>query len=110
MNFKGPYLFAMRERAPKMFVELCRSGLFDQYLQEKSIEAHALLEQLLAREPKGIDGLPKDPQALRLAEEIVLGQMLDFPASEKAGTTEQTDGSAAPPAAVASAHLRVVKT
>ena len=109
MNFKGPYLFAMRSRAPKMFVELCRSDLLDQHLQEKSVEAHALLEQLLAREPKGIDGLPKDPQALRLAEEIVLGQMLDFPAREGPPTTDDAGKQTARPAA-GGPHLRLVKT
>lgn len=88
MEFKGPYLLAMRERAPKMFVELCRGGQLDQHVQEKSLEAHTLLNQLLASEPKGIDGLPKDPQALRLAEEIVLGQMLDFPAPEETAITD----------------------
>lgn len=79
MEFKGSYLFAMRERAPKMFTGLCRSGELDRHLQAKTEEAHALLEQLLANEPKGVDGLPKDPQALRLAEERVLGEMIDFP-------------------------------
>jgi hypothetical protein len=82
MEFKGPYLFAMRERAPKMFMELCRSGQLDKYVKERGLEAHALLDQLLASEPKGVDGLPKDTQAQRLAEEQVMAQMLDFPAPE----------------------------
>jgi hypothetical protein len=37
----------------------------DLHLQHKSLEAHMLLDQQLASEPKGVDGLPKDPQALR---------------------------------------------
>jgi hypothetical protein len=82
MEFKGPYIFAMRERAPKMFVKFCRSGQLDQHVHDKSVEAHALLERLLADEPRGIDGLPQDLQALRLAEERVLAQMLDFGESE----------------------------
>jgi hypothetical protein len=79
MHFKGPYLLAMRERAPRMFNELARSGQLDDHVQKKSEEAHARLEELLTPEPKGVDGLPRDPQALRLAEERVLGEMLDFP-------------------------------
>ena len=109
MEFKGPYLFAMRERAPKMFKELCRSGRLDEHLQEKSVEAHELLDQLLASEPKGVDGLPKDLQALRLAEEIVLAQMLDFPASERAenpGPPEDLERRASP---ATISYLRLVK-
>ncbi len=89
MDFKGPYLFAMRQRAPKIFLELCRSGQLDQHLQDKSNEAHALLEQLLANEPKGVDSLPKDPQALRLAEERVLGELLDFPTPDYGETFDE---------------------
>jgi hypothetical protein len=82
MNFKGPYLQAMRQQAPQMFNELARSGQLDDHVQKKSEEAHALLEQSLEPEPKGVDGLPRDPQALRLAEERVLGEMLDFPVAD----------------------------
>jgi hypothetical protein len=46
-----------------MFVEPCR-------------------KQLLANEPMGPDGLPRDLQALRLAEEIVMSQMLEFPVTD----------------------------
>lgn len=91
-----------------MFVELWRSGQLDQHVQEKGIEAHALLDQLLASEPKGIDGLPKDPQAPRLAEEIVLGQMLDFPAPEEPAITGEA-GTPVAPSARAISHLRLLK-
>lgn len=109
MEFKGPYLFAMRERAPSMFVELCGSGQLDQHLQDKSLEAHMLLDQLLASEPKGVDGLPKDPQALRLAEERVLGQMLDFPALQCRENSELAEPRPTPRATGPAAHLRLVK-
>jgi len=78
MEFKGRYLFAMRAQAPKMFVALCRSGQLEQHLHDKSAEALELLGQVLAAEPKGIDGLPKDLQPLRLAEERVMAQMPGF--------------------------------
>jgi hypothetical protein len=50
-RFKGTYLLAMREQAPKMFMELRRSGKLDQHLQEKSTEAHQMLRELLAQKP-----------------------------------------------------------
>lgn len=83
MEFKGRYLFAMRSQAPKMFAELCRSGQLEQHVQDKSMEAHALIDQLLADEPKGVDGLPRDVQALRATEERVLAEMLVFPSSAR---------------------------
>ena len=109
MNFKAPYVFAMREHAPKMFVELCTSDRPDQHLQEKSVEAHALLEQLLAPEPKGVDGLPKDPQALQLAEERVLAQMLESPPPDRLENIEPHDEPEAPASKVPTPHLRLVK-
>ena len=42
----------MRERAPRMFNELARSGELDDHVQKKSEEAHARLEELLAPEPR----------------------------------------------------------
>ena len=96
------------ESAPSMFVELCRSGKLDLHLQDKSLEAHMLLDQLLASEPKGVDGLPKDPQALRLAEERVLGQMLDFPAPQCRENSELAEPRPTPRAGPA-AHLHLVK-
>lgn len=82
---------AMRQQAPQMFNELARSGKLEAHVQQKSEEAHALLEQLLAPEPKGIDGLPRDPQALRLAEERVMGEVLDFPVPEDRQHPEPPD-------------------
>lgn len=98
---------AMRERAPKMFVELCRSGGLDEHVQEKGQEAHELLQQLLASEPRGVDGLPKDVQAERLAEERVLAQMLDFPDEGRAETPESPKNVEAPPSTAS--RLRLVK-
>jgi hypothetical protein len=34
MDFQFPYLLAMRERAPKMFMELRRSGKLAPFFQE----------------------------------------------------------------------------
>lgn len=74
---------AMRQQAPQMFNELARSSQLEARFQKKSEEAHQMLrEDLLAPEPKGVDGLPRDPQAQRLAEERMLGEMLGFPQPE----------------------------
>lgn len=36
MEFKTPYMLAMRERAPKMFMGLRRACRLEDHLQEKS--------------------------------------------------------------------------
>jgi len=90
MEFKGPYLFSMREQAPKMFMELRRSGKLDQHLQEKSEEAHRLLEELLKGKPKDSHGL-YDPADKREAEEIVRHQLIEFPTPEKDQNPEPPD-------------------
>jgi hypothetical protein len=82
MEFKAPYLFAMREQAPKMFNELRRSGKMDQHLQEKSEEAHRLLAELLADKPKNKHGLYNLADE-REAEEFVRSQLIEFPKPEK---------------------------
>ena len=82
MTFKGPYMQAMRQQPPQMFNELVRSGQLEAHVRKKSEEAHQMLRDPLAPEPKGVDGLPGDPQAQRLAEERMLGEMLNFPQPE----------------------------
>lgn len=91
MEFKAQYLHLMREREPKLFRQLVKSGQIDQYVQEKAVEAYRLLDDLLASEPKGPDGLPRDLQAQRLAEERVKAQMFDFPVPEKDQNPEPPD-------------------
>lgn len=78
MEFKSPYLFAMREQAPKMFNRLRRTGAMDAHLQEKSTEAHRMLEELTADAPKHPNGLTKEPW-LREAEEQVFATLIEFP-------------------------------
>jgi len=79
MEFKSIYVHALRDNNPALLRDLVRNGQLEAHLQAKSAEAHELLNQLLASEPKGPDGLPKDQQAQRLAEERVLAEMLEFP-------------------------------
>ena len=81
MEFKGPYVFAMREQAPKMFNRLRRTGAMDAHLQEKSTEAHRMLEELTATAPKHPNGLTKEPW-LREAEEQVRALLIEFPSEE----------------------------
>lgn len=79
MEFKLIYLRAMAERAPAMFRQLKEAGELDDHVAQKTIEAHRMLESLLADEPKYPGGVPKDLQAKRLAEEQVIASFLDFP-------------------------------
>ena len=85
MEFKEPFLLAMRERDPKLFQALSRSGRLDQFLQQKSLEAHQLLKEIMEQEPKD------DPQAERLAQERVFAIMLDFPVPESEQNPEMKD-------------------
>lgn len=83
MEFKLAYLNAMRDQAPKMFNELRRTGAMDVHLQKKGEEAMRLRDELLANEPKGPSGLPKNLTAQRLAEEIVFKQLIEFPPDDE---------------------------
>lgn len=81
MEFKGLYLFGMRDQAPKMFMELRRSGKLDQFLQEKTTEAHKMLDEILARSEKDEDGEPT-MRARREAEEIVRATLIAFASTD----------------------------
>ncbi len=63
MEFKLPFLLAMRDQAPRMFNQLRRSGQMDKHLDQKSHEAHELLRSLLPENPS----LPQE----READEVV---------------------------------------
>jgi hypothetical protein len=76
VEFKEPYLVAMREQNPEMFMRLRRSGQLDRHLQEKRAQAHQLLAELLSRHPN--PGLPER----REAEEQVRATLIDFPPRE----------------------------
>lgn len=72
MEFKTPYLLAMRDQAPQMFAELQRSNQLDHHLQEKSLEAHSLLKLVLGNDHH--PSLAKERQA----EEIVRATLIEF--------------------------------
>lgn len=109
MDFKSRYVQELRDKDPALFRELVRSHQIDQFLQQKSAEAHALLEQLLAPEPKGPDGLPKDPQALRLAEERVFAQMTEFEVPENRQNPEPPDDLPTPTSRAPTTKFSLVK-
>ena len=90
MEFKGPYLFAMREQAPKMFMELRRSGKLDEFLQQKGHEALHLKAELLANKPKDKSG-NYSPADERGAEEVVRSQLIEFPKPEREQNPEPPD-------------------
>ena len=78
MEFKAPYLQAMRERAPRMFNHLRRSGALDAHVQKKTAEAHLMFEELTASAPKLPSGLPEQPYRSE-AERQVLETLIEFP-------------------------------
>ncbi len=77
VNFKYPYLLAMREQAPKMFNQLRRTGALDAYVDQKSKEAQELLDYLTKDAPKLDNGLPEQPYLGR-AESQVFETLIEF--------------------------------
>ena len=88
MEFRLPYMQAMRQQAPKMFNRLNREGKLQAFVDEKAKEASRLFEELTKDAPKEKGGYPKEPQASE-AIETVMSQMLEFPNHEE--TTRQSD-------------------
>lgn len=86
MDIKIPYLDAMRERAPKMFLELCRAKEIDAHASAVSKEGHRILDEILASEPRTPDGRVINERAEREAEEQVLAMMLEFPEENETTT------------------------
>ena len=78
MEFKSPYLQAMREQAPRMFNRLRRTGALDKHVQDKTAEAHRLFRELTANAPKLPNGLVEQPHR-REAEQAVLTTLIEFP-------------------------------
>ena len=79
MDFKVPYVMAMREQAPEMFKRLRKTGAMESHLQKKSEEAHQLFEELTRDAPRTEDGFLM-PAARKMAEEAVFAMMIEFPA------------------------------
>ena len=78
MEFKIPYLLAMREKAPKLFNSLSRSGKLDEHLRQKTKQAHEMFDDLTKKAPKLPNGLPKAQPRIE-AERLVLETLIEFP-------------------------------
>ncbi len=91
MEFKLPYLLAMREQAPKMFNQLRRTGALDAHVKPKSKEAHRLFADLTADAPTLPSGYPKEPWA-REAEQQVFATLIEFQ-SEKPEASDPLGGA-----------------
>lgn len=72
MEFRVPYLNLMRERAPKLFNQLRKSGQMDAHLQAKMDEAFRMRDELSKDRPN-------DPMTRREIEEQVMAAMAEFP-------------------------------
>ena len=91
MNLTSTYLPAMREQAPKMFMELRRAGKLDEFLHQREVEAAEMLKGLLANKPKNKWGNYSLADE-REAEEIVRAQLIEFPIQEMDQRPEPPEG------------------
>ena len=88
MEFRLPYMQAMRQQAPKMFNRLSREGKLQAFVDEKAKQASDLFQELTKDAPKEKGGSPKEPFASE-AIEAVMQTLIDFPTHEE--TTRQSD-------------------
>lgn len=88
MEFRVPYVTAMRQQAPKMFNRLARSGELEAHLNEKCQEAAQMFADLTKDAPKEPGGYPREPEATEAAEQV-LAVLIEFPENEQ--TSRQTD-------------------
>lgn len=79
MNIREMFVKSLHQQNPKLFAELQRSGQLEEAIMEAGRVARERLSELLASYPKHENGEAKDKMAQMLAEETVLGQILDFP-------------------------------
>ena len=79
MEFKGPYLRAMRDQAPKMFNRLRRTGALNAHVAKKSMEAQRMFDELTEHAPKLPSGYPRQMEVAREAEQAVLATLIEFP-------------------------------
>lgn len=90
MEIKLPYALAMREADPKGFNQLVRSGKMDDHLHQISLEAHQMLDNLLADKPRDSHGQVSQAD-VAVAEEIVRATLIEFPTPEKDQNPEPPD-------------------
>jgi len=79
MEFKEPYLLAMRDRAPKMFNRLRRTGAMNAHLQAKSLEAHRMYEELAKGKERLPSGLVRSASSRQQIEEQVFAALIELP-------------------------------
>lgn len=97
------YLDLMRAQAPRMFNGLIRSGELPEHLKSVHQQAHELMRQALANEPRDPDGHPLNQNAVRSARERVLAMLAEFN-PEPSGNPEPPDDLPRPPTRTRSAE------
>ena len=98
MDFKLPYLQAMRQQAPQMFNSLSRTGQLETHAQQKAEEAAQMFSELTANAPKDQTGYPKEPFA-REAEDLVKAALIEFPSNLRTMAVQDETNSLHPPSA-----------
>jgi len=85
---QASFILAMRERAPKLFKELSKSGKLDEFVQLKTMQAHRLFLDLTKDAPKGSGGSPAQPWR-REAEEQVMGSCWNSTGATSRASTKE---------------------
>jgi hypothetical protein len=73
MEFKVPYLTAMREQAPRMFNQLQKSGRLEAHLNQKAAEAKRMFDDLTRSAPK-----PLSDQMHSETSRLVMETLIEF--------------------------------
>eukprot|EP01037_Dinobryon_pediforme_P005930 gene5930-5999_t len=79
MQFRRPYLLAMREQAPGLYSNLQHAGRLEGHLDWVCDRARLMKAHILSDEPRSEGGWITDMQAERIAEEIVFAKLIQFP-------------------------------
>ena len=88
MELRRILMEALADSDPKEFNRLSRSNQLEPWIQAKGKAAMELFDQLTKDQPKTQDGVVRDPQARRTAEETVIAQMVEGITSSEPSPTE----------------------
>ncbi len=82
MEFSLAYQLAMRDKAPKMFNRLRRTGALSAHVKAKSAEARQMYDELAKDKPKLPNGVLRSPSDKQQIVELVFAALIEFPPEE----------------------------
>jgi len=95
MEFNLPYLLAMREQAPKMFIRLRRTGALKAHVSKVGQEARRMYAELAKDKPKLPNGLVEGASVRQQIEERVFAALIEFPPDDAESQDETIPGDQA---------------